>query len=236
MSHTPHRLIEREQKYLETGEAPGSYRNHELEQLVEEKVSELPERFQHLFNDVEILKQEGYLNVDPWAEGWLELLGVEAPMADGPLEDEFTYSSSKEDYRLTTPPADFGHDVGVMMRRLMLYPQSVGQEEVLLDLVWGFLRGVYWTTDVSIQDALKMLEERSQRRREASERASRGFENFRRISEQIGDRINTPIEEALETEGIEPTSGLVQEVRNELERSEEHTSELQSRFDLVCRL
>src|SRR5699024_3059133 len=35
--------------------------------------------------------------------------------------------------------------------------------------------------------------------------------------EQIGDRINTPIEEALETEGIEPTSGLVQEVRNELE-------------------
>ena len=194
MSHTPHRLIEREQKYLETGEAPGSYRNHELEQLVEEKVSKLPERFQQLSDDIEILKQEGYLDVDPWAEEWLELLGVDAPMADRSLEDEFTYSSSEEDYRLTTPPADFGHDVGVMVGRLMLYPQAVGQEDVLLDLAWGFLRGLYWTADESMHDSLKTLEERSQRKRTASEQASRGFKILRRRLESTEERINGSIE------------------------------------------
>lgn len=83
--------------------------------------------------------------------------------------------------------------------------------------MWGFLRGFYWNADESVHDCLTALEERSQRRRKASEQASRGFDNYRRISESIEDRINTPIEEALETEGIEPTSGLVREIRNELE-------------------
>lgn len=131
MSHTPHRLIKREQKYLETGEAPGSYRNHELEKLVEEKVSKLPNRFQHLSKDIELLSQEGYLDVETWADGWLELLDVDTPIAGGPLGDEFTHPSPEKDYRLTTPPADFGHDVGVMMGASHVIPTKRWRREHL---------------------------------------------------------------------------------------------------------
>src|SRR5438067_4424901 len=44
------------------------------------------------------------------------------------------------------------------------------------------------------------------------------------VAERVGDVLE-----------MQPPQGLVEKVRG-LKRSEEHTSELQSRFDLVCRL
>src|SRR5437868_8946620 len=57
---------------------------------------------------------------------------------------------------------------------------------------------------------------------------------LRRLSTQLSrtcalDRAELPLAEVVVTEPLRPG-------REQVDRSEEHTSELQSRFDLVCRL
>src|SRR5207249_12093072 len=82
------------------------------------------------------------------------------------------------------------------------------------------------TYTLSLHDALPISDIRDERPRigEAGERAE--------FAEQGGGRLRADARDGLQQLGIKrPNAG-----RAGKQRSEEHTSELQSRFDLVCRL
>src|SRR5699024_12451154 len=59
-----------------------------------------------------------------------------------------------------------------------------------------------------------------------------------RLAKQLRDQLTALNEEMLETAIEAPLAELAERYRGHdgVQRSEEHTSELQSRFDLVCRL
>jgi hypothetical protein len=223
MSYKAYRLTEKERTYLETGEPPGTYTPAEIEQRIEEKIELISDRFEHLSNDVELLREEGYLDVESWASGWLELMDVELPeaAADDGLRDAFTRKSSeKEWYTHATPPGEFGYEVGDMLYHLMLLPRGVNREDVYLDLAWGVVQGIYWFTDEHTYEGIKRLEERSQRKLKADDRLSQ-FADFAEQMGDLGDEIDDRIEEILKSEGIEPTPGLVREIHNEAENERE---------------
>lgn len=213
-SYQVHRLIENERKYVETGEISGSYRPSQMEAQVKEKIDLLPVRIRDLCNDVELLSEEDYLGPEDWKYGWFDLLDIHQPMQQDKLKTSFTRFPDEEGYPLATAPDEFGHDLGVMASRLMLRPASVEYSDVLVDMVWGFLQGVYWATDKSTADAVQVIEDRIISRQDRHEQTTKGLEV---MSEQIGeieDRINTYIASVLEDEGIDATDGVVEEIRN----------------------
>ena len=222
MPYKVHRLTEKERKYLETGDAPGSYRNHEMKRNIEEKVGMLPDRFQHLNEDIKLLSENGYLDAERWADSWLNLLNIERSQEDGYPTDVFAHSSSETESSLDYPtPAElFGHKVGEMICRLMLYPR-IENEDVQLDVAWGFLEGMYELTDERIDDVLPQLEERSKQTQETTEQVLRGLRTFRQetqVIEDIRKRINNHIEDILEEEGINTSAWVIKEIRNELRK------------------
>lgn len=218
MKYKVHRLTEAEREFLETGEAPGRYRTHEMEANIREKVEILPTRFQDLADDIEILSENNYLDAEIWADSWLELLGIELSEINEYPTDVFTHSSSEVETQLgyPTPPERFGHEIGKMICRLMLYPR-VEDENVQLDVAWGFLEGMYELTDESVHDSLSRLEERSEQRQETAEQVVRGLRISRQEIQGSGERIHNRIADILDEEGLRPTEWMVQKVHTELQ-------------------
>lgn len=218
MRYQVHRLTEAEREFLETGEAPGSYRTHEMEANIREKVEILPTRFQDLADDIEILSENNYLDAEIWADSWLELLGIELSEINEYPTDVFTHSSSEAENQLgyPTPPERFGHEIGKMICRLMLYPR-VEDENVQLDVAWGFLEGMYELTDESVHDSLSQLEKRSKQKQETAEQVVGGLKTSRQAIQVSGEKINNHLAAILDEEGIETTEWMIQKVRNELQ-------------------
>lgn len=147
MSPRPHRLLESERTYLGAGRAPGSYRPHELDAKVDEKVSLLPDRVRALQADVELLDEAGRLDADTWGLPWLDLLG--ARDADGGLEAAFTYDEGEHEVTDDgevllggSVAATFGNRLGELVGRLLLTPEGTSLERVCTDVVWGFCLGI----------------------------------------------------------------------------------------------
>lgn len=153
MAPKSYELSEKEQSYLEDGTAPGSYRPHELENRIEEKVERLPDRFRALFDDIELLNRgyfdsgdqassERYLPLatDSGYHAWLDLMGFDEPQTKQAIVDEFSYTREGHG----SAPARFGAHLGQMVNRLMRWPDFGGieEEDIVADLVWGFLRGL----------------------------------------------------------------------------------------------
>jgi hypothetical protein len=213
-SYQVHRLTESERKYVETGEISGSYRPSQMESRVKEKIDLLPTRIRSLCNDVELLFEEDYLGPEDWRYGWFDLLDIHQPMQQNKLKTSFTRFLDEEGLSLATAPDEFGYDLGVMARRLMLHPAMVEHGDVLADMVWGFLQGVYWATDESPTDAVQVIEDRIVNNHDRHEQT---MENLEFMTEQIGeisDRIDTYIGSVLENEGIDATDGVVKAVKN----------------------
>lgn len=205
-SYQVHRLTENERKYVETGEIPGSYRPSQMEARVKEKIDFLPARIRSLCNDIELLSEEDYLGPEDWTYGWLDLLDIHQPMQQDKLKTSFTRFSDEEGYSLATAPDEFGHDLGVMASRLMLRPAMVEYGDVLVDMVWGFIQGVYWATDESTADAVQVIEDRIVNNYDRNEQTIQALEFMTKRMSEIGDRIDTYIESVLEDEGIDVTT------------------------------
>lgn len=117
-SYQIHRLTENERKYVETGEISNSYRPSQMETRVQEKINLLPARIRSLFDDIELLSEEGYLDVNGWAHGWLDLLNIQQPMHQDKLKRSFTRFSDEEGYQVATAPDEFGYSLGIMLDEL----------------------------------------------------------------------------------------------------------------------
>lgn len=181
-------LSDAERSYLEDGTASGTYRPHELENRIEEKVEALPDRLEAVFEDVRLLA-EGYfesvppeereevevgepvpgehyrpLDTDKGYRAWLKLMGFDDEPTKQAIVDEFSYTAGG----YGSAPAAFGARLGEMANRLMRWPEfgSIETEDVIADLVWGFLAGVHFhhrlagdvTEDVVREDAAEIIQ------------------------------------------------------------------------------
>ncbi|MFO7834102.1 MAG: hypothetical protein R6V31_08630 [Halohasta sp.] len=140
-----HRLLDSEKTYLETGTAPGSYRPHEMERRVSEKVELLPLRFEHLCEDVELLERRfqeepNLLDTEIGFHAWLEFLGLEESATRQEVNEALTFENGERGSAL----ADFGSELGKTVDSLMRWPKfdDVTNEDIVAELVWGFLRGL----------------------------------------------------------------------------------------------
>jgi len=145
VSYQPHRLVGKERKYLQDGVAEGTYRPHELEQRATDKVELLPERFERLFEDIELLtrrseKKPNLLATDTALHAWFELLGL----GEQPTRREVEEALSPGLGGSGSAVAEFGADLGATVDRINRWPEygSIQNEEIVAEFVWGFLRGL----------------------------------------------------------------------------------------------
>ena len=145
MSKKCYRLLDSEREYLKTGTAPGSYRPHELESRVAEKVKVIPSRFEHLFEDIELFErrfrdESSLLDTEAGAYAWAELMGIKDDSTWREMEKAMIFGSDGPE----SAPANFGVELGKTIGRLMWFPSSddIEEEDVIADLIWGFLRGL----------------------------------------------------------------------------------------------
>ncbi|ELY76592.1 hypothetical protein, partial [Natrinema gari] len=112
--------------------------------------------------DVALLDSNGYLDDDVWGEAWTDFIGFsQSPVAPPTFRtvDEFidsdrepdtddlvdacTYGPRSARGRPTSSPTAIGRDLGAFAQQIMLHPVGVDREQVLRDMIWGFVRGAY---------------------------------------------------------------------------------------------
>ncbi|WP_254542788.1 hypothetical protein [Halomarina pelagica] len=244
MSKRPYRLLETEREFIETGEVPeaSSYKPSMLEKRVQEKIDLLPHRIETLREDVELLDQAGYLDVETWTEGWLELLELDEQDSDRDFLSAFEFSYTENGVHGSNP-AKVGYQLGRMTKRLLaLQPHRIDQRDTHADVIWGFVVGLaleYTTLDEhesTKADILARLQKRADedtaRRQELDEALQAG------VSPPLS--ITRPTEktrEILQNAGVESSDQLVREINRaiakehgmdeawELGLSAEHTVE-----------
>jgi hypothetical protein len=168
MSQRCYRLLDSDRQFIEEGTAPGSYRPHEKENDLREKVELLGPRFDRLFEDVKLLEQgsdrtTNYLDTDAGRNTWIELMGIEEPSSQEKLEQELAFHRGEPG----SGPAAFGVKLGRTVNRLMRWPAfgNLDQDDIVADLVWGFLCGLHYdlrmagnvTEDVLREDTTEIL-------------------------------------------------------------------------------
>jgi hypothetical protein len=203
-------LTPAERKYLQTGD-PGSYRESRLEDNIQDKVESLGQRVNDLVADVEALGDAGYLDSDntAWKKGWLQLMGFgesggddngKAILADAiyefsdiksaddaAIEQAVQYANHAEGTTYSTSsPLEFGKDLGRLSRQLMVYPNTTDRDEILRDLIWGFINGSY----ISHRPASKAkMQGRQERISEVIQHAQMRLEDDIRFDMEIEERM-----------------------------------------------
>lgn len=147
MSIKAFRLLDSELTFLEEGEAPDGYRNHEMEERIEEKIDLLDERLTRLLADVESLSESDEWSVDTWGDAWFRLIGADS--IDGDLKDAYQYNigeliqiADDEYIRGGSLVAHFGKRLGALANTLLLHHRELDLDQVRADLVWGFCMGI----------------------------------------------------------------------------------------------
>jgi len=157
-------LSSKERAYVESGD-PGSYREKEMDDRVQKKVERLGQRVDHLLLDIQLLSDEGYLGGEYWGETWIDFIGFDdtgrRPENDRRAISEFKDTDREPDHddileacqvspapgraRPTSSPEQLAASIGVMLDRLMRYPEGIDQKQMAMEIGWGladgFLRG-----------------------------------------------------------------------------------------------
>lgn len=179
------RLTEREREFLKTGET-GSYRTAALEKRVQEKVDNLPQRFETLFSDVELLDESGTLGVGTWSSGWSRLLGLPDEPTTEEMAEAFSFSRSEENIYPSSNPAELGRRLGRMFDRLLLRPEGADLDAIRHDLIWGFALGIY----LDRRPAGEMtVDDRKHRMSEVAEMLEERAEEALELDEEVRESI-----------------------------------------------
>lgn len=205
-------------EYISSGET-GSYREAKLERDVQKKIDQLGERFEHLFSDVELLYENGYLEEEYYADAWAELLGFDEDDEWPEIIEACQLHADVDGARPTSAPQEVARQFGQLLFMLMLYPDGIGDpESVVKELAWGFLHGLHLDLnggaplgDVrrdAIEGTTEYLEERLEAELEYDERVISFHEERqeqREASKEAERAIHDRIREVLDgIEGIEP--------------------------------
>lgn len=155
-------LTNAQRRYLKTGD-PGTDTSSNMEARIQDKVDHLGDRIDHLLADVNLLYSKEYLTEESWKDAWAGLMGFasspvepetrrkwireHADSADSPSEsdvaDACRASSPDSIRRPISAPTEFGRDLGKFAQQLMLAPGDVEHDEVLQELAYGFIEGLY---------------------------------------------------------------------------------------------
>lgn len=217
MSRPTDRLTDDQRTYLETGDAPRSHRPHELEPKIATKINHLPARIDALFEDIDVLAEAEYLDVENWGDSWFELFDVDT---DDDIAAQFTYSLEDS---LSYPAASvtFGKQLGEMVAQLMLYPKAMEYSDVQTDIVWGFIQGIAprsarETTQFKM-NCTERLEARASAEKEARAETTEQFKQHVEKMKDVGEQREKRIREYLDAINLEPTSRIVSDMKNGLE-------------------
>lgn len=156
-------LTNSQRRYLKTGD-PGTQSKSQMEARIQDKIELLGDRIEHLLADVELLHSQDYLSEDYWEEALLGLLGFEespvspttrrkwvkefAETPDNPrnsdIQGAYEVSSPNGSKRPISGPSELSRDFGIFAREILLTPPDVEQDEVLEDMAYGFVEGLYF--------------------------------------------------------------------------------------------
>lgn len=155
-------LTTAQRRYLRTGD-PGTESVTNMETRIQDKVEHLADRIDHLLSDVNLLHSNEYLTDESWKDTWTELLGFtaspvkpysrrrrireQADSEERPSESDLVNAcrASTDDgiHRPISAPTEVGRDIGRFARQLMLAPGNLELDEILQELAYGFIEGVY---------------------------------------------------------------------------------------------
>lgn len=224
-----YRLSEKERAYLQTGTAPGSYRPHELDQRVDEKVSLLGKRVQQLIDDVALLDEVQRLEPKTWGRPWLNLL-ADSVGAQG-IEDPFTYDADSpfgngdEVVLGGSVLAELGRELGKLVSRLLVAPAGVDNTEIRADLAWGFLHGLGPNTiraqPTYLREASHVIGERAGAEIEHRKALAAGFRDNLDSWQATADNVTAHITDALhEIRDEPPEAWMVHRIEKTVEEEQ----------------
>lgn len=192
-------LTESERRYVCSGDT-GSYTEARIEDQIQSKIEKLDERLNRLLSDVDILRENGYLNAEHWDETWTDLIGFGdnefAPKLslrpideenDSPthadIVDAVQLSPQYSSARPRSAAGELGRDLGRFAYQLMLVPESVEAKAMMKNIAYGFLEGCYFDNrpagdpnersdyrEQVMGELLESLEERLEKELEQDER------------------------------------------------------------------
>jgi hypothetical protein len=208
-AYTPYRLLDAERHKAETDTVPDEvdYTPKELEKRVRKRVNLLPNRFEALFNDIELLSENGYLDAGLWGDNWCDLLDTGRPT-----------SNEK------SPAVTFGRRLGSMASRVVRQSSNIERGDVLTDLAWGFMQGIGPQSPGGLTNNRftdECAEKIGERANNATALYVQGVENITRRNSQESENVTTENEllrEFLEVQEIEPKDWLIGAVRDDIKR------------------
>lgn len=185
------RLTQGEKGYLESGD-PGTYRESRLEDNITKKADRVPDRFECLFEDIELLRENGYFTGEVWGETWIDLFGLDALTGER-WQDSVHVAVER-----------FGMRLGEMARRLMIIPRGMDQQGLFTDLVMGFVQGVFPQNNPNNLERLANdIEYKAEQVRAEQKRAANTFYSFKETASDHFEQIN----ELLKNNGIAEPKG-----------------------------
>jgi hypothetical protein len=154
-------LTSKQRTYLKTGD-PGASRESAMEERLEKKVNELGTRVDHLLSDIQLLADNGYLDSDHWSGAWIDFIGFDdsgyRPETDRRAPPDFENTDRDPDHseivevcrvspkpgrgRPTSAPEQIGCQLGVMFKRLMIYPDGIDESQMNKEMAWGMADGL----------------------------------------------------------------------------------------------
>ena len=183
---------------------------HDDDKGIERKIEQLPQRINRLTEDVELLYEAGYLNIEHWESYWAELLDFQKPD-----EDEFVPSSDM--YNSSAPQEEFGRELGKMALRLMtLSPKGVDHEDFAVGILRGFVSGFTYEMPLHLATGLNA---------ELLDKLDKHVEQMEKVTEEglgsvsltlmkaISDEAMSHIEQHLQAEGYETSEDFVIDVQ-----------------------
>jgi len=217
MPYQPYRLIKTERHFAERGEVPpdSSWRPSQLEDNVVEKVELLPQRFETLLDDIELLYENGYLGPEHFGDALLELFEIKE---DDDLASQFTYSVTGRQLK-NSGSVEFGRKLGRMVSQLLLFPTGLERDEVRADVVWGFMEGIGGYRAPEDGSFTAKCTERHQRRIKRKAEHKPPVEDIKQLRERLTkqrERERNQIREILNARGVEPTNLIIDRVRHDL--------------------
>lgn len=158
-------LTEAERKYIRSGD-PGGESKTNMEARIETKINRLGYRIDHLLADIFLLNANDYLTEESWKDGWVGLLGfdeypvqpstrrkrapeltdIEEPRNDSEIVEACRMASdtNTDIGRPISSTKEFGRDIGKLAREITLAPGDMDEDEVLQDIAYGFIEGLYF--------------------------------------------------------------------------------------------
>ena len=214
-----YRLSLQEKAYLRSGDT-GSYTPSRLDESIEKKVNYLPERFEALFEDIELLNEAERLDDEKWEGELTELLDT---------ENKGLYEKTGSDgvpYEFDLSPRQFGEQLGRMVDRLMLYPSDSPMVWIQTELAWGFIESIclgetkFWgggddTERRAIMElVISNIVEEHERREKKNQAEAESTQSLLAESDEVHRKIRA----ALEQEGVDPPTWLVLRIENSIRR------------------